>query len=477
MSAPPADTAERAGADAPAADAAGGWQRLDARTYVVTAMVLVGVVVTAGVPTALGVMGTAGVSRATVWTVAGAVVVVALGTGIDYVRWRRTGYRIGPERAELRQGLLLVKRRSLPLERIRTVDLTANPLLRVFGLVTVRIGTGEHARDGALELESVARAEGERLRRRLLAHTPAADAPPGDGALASVRPGWVLYAPLSFLSPLLAGASVGGLLQISDWFGAQQDVIRLVARCFRHAPLGWAVAGSAAVALLAGAVGALGVWIEMWWNYRLEREPGGTLRVRRGLLTTRSVSVEERRRDWAWLGWLPHTRPGHGQDCRLLLAFDREQAAARAAELSRRLDEGPLGAGWASAEPTVIAEAARRHAGPRTLLVVDGDPGSAALRETTARLAEAGPAAGVHVLCLAEAPAASAVSSVTATYDMACLASLPFRECGAVALLSGDVAGALRLLRTAPGQRVGEGRGAVAVVDAVSAAWAERFGR
>jgi putative membrane protein len=32
----------------------------------------------------------------------------------------------------------------------------------------------------------------------------------------------------------------------------------------------------------------------MWWHYRLEREPG-TLRVRRGLLTTRSISIEEAR--------------------------------------------------------------------------------------------------------------------------------------------------------------------------------------
>ncbi|MGQ4515913.1 PH domain-containing protein [Streptomyces sp. DW26H14] len=272
------------------------WQRLDPRTYVVTAVVLVGVVVSAGVPTALGVMDSAGVSRAMAWTVAGAVVVTALGTGVDYVRWRRTGYRIGPERAELRQGLLLVKRRSLPLDRIRTVDLTANPLLRIFGLVTVRIGAGEHAREGALELESVARAEGERLRRELLARTPrAAGERTDEGLLASIRPGWVLYAPLSFLSPLLAGASVGGLLQISDWFGAQGDVIRFVARCLRHAPLGWAVTASVLAALLAGAVGALGVWTEMWWHYRLEREPGGTLRVRRGLLTSRSVSVEERR--------------------------------------------------------------------------------------------------------------------------------------------------------------------------------------
>ena len=52
-----------------------------------------------------------------------------------------------------------------------------------------------------------------------------------------------------------------------------------------------------------------------------------------------------------------------------------------------------------------MAEAAARHAGPYTVVVVDGDPGSAPLRESIARLAAAGSAAGIHLLCLAEAPA------------------------------------------------------------------------
>ncbi|MCP3822183.1 FtsK/SpoIIIE domain-containing protein [Streptomyces sp. A3M-1-3] len=189
----------------------------------------------------------------------------------------------------------------------------------------------------------------------------------------------------------------------------------------------------------------------------------------------RARSLTQRTAEWSWLGWLPHLRPAHGQDCRLLLAYDREQAAARTAELVRRLDDGPLGPGWASAEPAAVAAAAWRHTGPYTVVIVDGDPGSAVLRETTARLAAAGAAAGIHLLCLAETPAASPVSPVAATYEAACSASLAFRECGAVALLSGDVATALRLLRTA--HRQPAGHGAVAVVDAVSAAWAERFAR
>ncbi|GAA2479808.1 FHA domain-containing protein [Streptomyces gobitricini] len=190
------------------------------------------------------------------------------------------------------------------------------------------------------------------------------------------------------------------------------------------------------------------------------------------------ISGAGRKREWSWLGWLPHVRPAHGQDCRLLLAFDREQAAARTAELTRRLDDGPLGPGWASADRKAVAEAAERHGaayGAYTVVIVDGDPGSAALRETTARLAGAGAAAGIHLVCLAETPAASPMSPVTETYETACAASLAFRECGAVALLSGDVATALRLMRTAGGRPAGHGT--VGTVDAVSAAWAERFAR
>ncbi|WP_149181750.1 FHA domain-containing protein [Streptomyces sp. TRM49041] len=200
----------------------------------------------------------------------------------------------------------------------------------------------------------------------------------------------------------------------------------------------------------------------------------------------RARPLEERRRDWAWLGWLPHVRPAHGQDCRLLLAYDGDQAAARAAELTRRLDDGPLGPGWADADHNAVAEAAERFqqsyatgapqsTGPYTVVIVDGDPGTSALRETTARLAGAGAAAGIHLVCLAETAPASAVFPVAAAYEAACAESLPFRECGAVGLLTGDVATALRVMRAAGGHPVGHGT--VAAVDAVSGAWAERFAR
>ncbi|WP_037675302.1 FHA domain-containing protein [Streptomyces griseus] len=220
----------------------------------------------------------------------------------------------------------------------------------------------------------------------------------------------------------------------------------------------------------------------------------------------------ERVAEWSWLGWLPHLRPGHGQDCRLLLAHDREQAAARTGELLRRLEDHLAETGTVAAADLThpFAPGAARHTvpsprpswavddedtdgvfpGPYTVVVVDGDPGGADLREAVARLAVEGPRAGIHVVCLAETAPASPASPVTDTYEAACAASPTFRECGAVALLSGDVATALRLLRIArtpaeqdrpdglQSRRSGPvGHGTVAVVDAVSPAWAERFAR
>ncbi|MFG2878222.1 FHA domain-containing protein [Streptomyces sp. NPDC048337] len=191
--------------------------------------------------------------------------------------------------------------------------------------------------------------------------------------------------------------------------------------------------------------------------------------------TDRARPLADRRRDWGWLGWLPHVRPGHGQDCRLLLAYDRDQAAARTGELTRRLDDSPLGAQWAAADAEQVRQAADAYEGPYTLVVVDGDPGAGALRDITGRLASHGPAAGIHVLALAEAPAATAASPVSETYEAACASSPAFRDCASVALLSGDVATAVRTFAVRSGRPAPVGDTATA--DAVSAAWAERFAR
>nr|WP_097233330.1 FHA domain-containing protein [Streptomyces zhaozhouensis] len=165
------------------------------------------------------------------------------------------------------------------------------------------------------------------------------------------------------------------------------------------------------------------------------------------------VLAPGRATEWSWLGWLPHTRPARGQDCRLLLGFDEEQVAARLRELTEI--EAP-GAGRAPAR--------------RSVVLVDGGLSPAAARRL-ARLAVEGPAAGVHLLCLAETPPATPSSPVAETLGAARAAHPAFAACGSVGLLSGAMATAVRLVGP-------DGRpGPAASADAVSPAWVERFAR
>ncbi|MGA5065758.1 PH domain-containing protein [Streptomyces exfoliatus] len=275
------------------------WLRLDPRTVLVRVVLFAGVLAGAALPVTFGLAGSRPLWQAFAWVAGGAALALAVTVVAETVRFRRTRYRVGRERVELHTGLLVVQRRSLGRERIRSADLTANPLQRVFGLVKLRIGTGEHTSGGesTLELDLVTRAEGERLRHELLARVTATapEDPDHDNALAVLDPRWIRYAPVSFVAPALGGAAAGAVMQVSEWFGAQGEVIDWIGDRFRDVSVPWMIVDLILLATAAGAVGALGLWVEMWWNYRLEREPGGTVRVSRGLFTTRSVSLEERR--------------------------------------------------------------------------------------------------------------------------------------------------------------------------------------
>ncbi|MFF3837226.1 PH domain-containing protein [Streptomyces sp. NPDC001930] len=274
------------------------WLRLDPRTVLVRVVLFGGVLLGAALPVTFALAGPRPLWQAAAWVAAGVALALLADIAAETVRLRRTRYRVGSERVELHTGLLVVQRRSLARERIRSADLTANPLQRVLGLVKVRIGTGEHTggSDSTLELDLVTRAEGERLRHALLARPAATpEAPDHDPSLATLDPRWIRYAPVSFVAPALGGAAAGAVMQVSEWFGAQGEVIDWIGDRFEDVSIPWMILVLALLATVAGAVGALGLWVEMWWNYRLEREPGGTLRVSRGLFTARSVSIEERR--------------------------------------------------------------------------------------------------------------------------------------------------------------------------------------
>ncbi|WP_181783774.1 PH domain-containing protein, partial [Pseudonocardia pini] len=268
------------------------WARLDPRGMVVTAVALGGVGVAAGVPTAVGIgSGSAGYGTALAWVLPAIALLMVAGAAVEYVRYRRTRFRVGADRVELRNGILALHHRTLPRERIRVVDLSADPLSRVLGLAQVRIGTGEQGGEG-LTLWPVRAATGERLRAELLTRGTGTDR---DGTLATFRTGWLRYGPISYLTPALGLAAIGVMFQGAQWIGQESALVEWFGGLAVLVGVVWLVVlGIAAVAVV-GTVAALAVYAELWWNHRLDREPGGTLRVRRGLLTTRSISMEERR--------------------------------------------------------------------------------------------------------------------------------------------------------------------------------------
>jgi putative membrane protein len=219
------------------------------------------------------------------------------------LRWRTTRYRITDERVELHTGLLRRQRRSVPRDRIRTVDLTAPLLHRVFGLSVVQVGsaTGAASPGDRLDLDAVSKAEAERLRRKLLDRvSPDVVRPPEPPAveIARLHWSWLRFAPLTVSSLAGVGAVVTAGFNLLTELGVDPrdiDAVDDAGRRLGAVPL-WLGVGAVGLVLLAVAVaGAVVLFAERWYAYRLTREPDASLRVRRGLLTRRSLSVSAER--------------------------------------------------------------------------------------------------------------------------------------------------------------------------------------
>ncbi len=288
----------RPGTPRSAARADDRWHRLDPRSIATVGVLLAPLAPTVALMVLTGARGSTVLHTAGLWLVAVVLAGAAKGTS-----WYFTHYRIGDQRFELRVGNLSRSHKSIPRERIRSVDVTAQPAHRLFGLAVVTIGTGRQPGDGGeAKLDAVASGRAELLRRELLRHDAlpsAEDTTAGSdhaGAeIARLRPAWLGY---SALTASLAVVVWGGLASAYGSFSELLVSLGLVARARElvvSTPVWLTVTGAVLLLLVVGATGALVLSTEMWWAFRLTREPDRTLRVRRGLFTTRSVSVEERR--------------------------------------------------------------------------------------------------------------------------------------------------------------------------------------
>lgn len=164
--------------ESPEGVAADDWRRLDMR------MLLVHPVreLFRYIPVLLGAVIVGTQSGGPAWSpVAVATVIVAFAL----TRWFTTSYRIGADTVQLRRGLLQRRTLTVPRSRIRSVDVHADLMHRMLGLVVLAIGTGQHAdREKRFHLDGVDARQVPELRALLL--RPAEDTQPDTAAAARV---------------------------------------------------------------------------------------------------------------------------------------------------------------------------------------------------------------------------------------------------------------------------------------------------
>lgn len=299
------------------------WRRLSPRMLLVHPVVELG----RAIPVLLGAFlagRSSGGDSGTRWSlgIGGVVICFAL------LRWLTTSYRITPEQVQLRHGLLRRKTLAAPMDRVRTVDVTAHLLHRALGLARVVIGTGVSDRKGrsGLVLDGLGAEAAGALRAELLHRRPATPAAPGarpsvlldkpdqpdtvpdtvpdtaeaaqEQTLARLDLRWLKYAPFTLSGALTGLALLGvGWRVVNEGHVDLRRVgpLRSSADQLAQWPLGLSVAVVTAAVLVFIAVASTAGYLLAFWNFRLTRHPGGTLHVARGLLTSRATSIERRR--------------------------------------------------------------------------------------------------------------------------------------------------------------------------------------
>ena len=220
--------------------------------------------------------------------------------------WLTTHYRLTDSQIQVRRGILNKSTSTAPLERVRSVDLEASLLHRVLGLQKVQVGTGVD--DDRITLDALAAGDAQALRTTLLRRreVPAVAAPEDDGeptavraaaaapaALAVIDWSWLRFAPFSLGRLVLLAGAIGVVSQFADELPIWNEETATSA-------WSWITQFAIVAVVLVLTIGGLAVWVVVsvagyvlqWWDFRLVREHG-SLHLTSGLVTTRSITVEE----------------------------------------------------------------------------------------------------------------------------------------------------------------------------------------
>ncbi len=217
-------------------------------------------------------------------------------------RWWSTTYCLLPDTVDQRRGVLLRRRLSVPRGRITSVDVEAPFLQRLFGLRILRLTTASSMTGHpghSIVLNAVAAKVADQLavdldtRVRHVVPEPVGVGPrstPGPHLL-DWRPWWAVYAPFSAAGFVALGGLGLVVAQFVGDIGAGGAITR--AYLYLDDRMGWqaTIAVLASGSLLLSALLAAGNYLLLNARFTLERS-GGVLRIQRGLLSRRSVTLD-----------------------------------------------------------------------------------------------------------------------------------------------------------------------------------------
>lgn len=254
--------------------------------------------------------------------VAGVAVLVLLWS---LVSWLFTGFHVVGRELRIHEGLLFRRTRAIPVERLQSVELVQPVLARLFGLAELRLEVVGGSRTEA-PLAYLTRDQATALRRRLLDLAAAAKTPVrpvvgepaadeitgGEVAAGAITPGVAVpSAPAAPTEQLIHKVNnrdlfISQLLRPQWWLLPLAVAVPIVDTVWNGRVGFFAVAST--VTAVIGAVSAPVRVLLGDWHFTLASATDG-LRIRRGLLETRSSTVPEGRIQSVLVEWPLLWRP------------------------------------------------------------------------------------------------------------------------------------------------------------------------
>jgi putative membrane protein len=121
---------------------------------------------------------------------------------------------------------------------------------------------------------------------------------PAERELARLHPGWVRFAPFTLTGLVIVGVVIGSATQFIDATHVNVTAIGPVHRLairFGALPAGRQVIAGAVVVLALIVLLSVAGYVALFWNFRLVSQGSGVLRTSRGLLSTRTTTIDTRR--------------------------------------------------------------------------------------------------------------------------------------------------------------------------------------